>query len=378
MDLSFSEEQLLIKESVEKFIEKDYDFDARNKLLEVEERFSRNNWKSFAELGWLGVALPEEFGGFDGGPVETMLVMEAFGSGMVLEPYISSVVLSGSIINLGGSAAQKKALLPPLIEGDLLLATAFTEKEPTYAPATVNVKAEKQSDNYIINGEKAVVLDAPSADKLIVSARTAGEATDPSGISLLLVDVNAPGITLTPYNTMDGARAANITFTNVQVSASDLIGEAGDGYETLSRAIELTTAALCAHAVGMMQSAYQATLDYIKTREQFGVPIGKFQVLQHRLVDMYMALEQARSMVYMVSIDVASSDALTRQKAVSGAKAYVGKCARLIAQDSVQIHGGVGMTEELNVGHYFRNLTLFCNALGSTDYHLKRYAELTK
>ena len=378
MDLSFSEEQLLIKESVEKFIEKDYDFDARNKLLEVEERFSRNNWKSFAELGWLGVALPEEFGGFDGGPVETMLVMEAFGSGMVLEPYISSVVLSGSIINLGGSAAQKKALLPPLIEGDLLLATAFTEKEPTYAPATVNVKAKKQSDNYIINGEKAVVLDAPSADKLIVSARTAGEATDPSGISLLLVDVNAPGITLTPYNTMDGARAANITFTNVQVSASDLIGEAGDGYETLSRAIELTTAALCAHAVGMMQSAYQATLDYIKTREQFGVPIGKFQVLQHRLVDMYMALEQARSMVYMVSIDVASSDALTRQKAVSGAKAYVGKCARLIAQDSVQIHGGVGMTEELNVGHYFRNLTLFCNALGSTDYHLKRYAELTK
>ena len=378
MDLSFSEEQLLIKESVEKFIEKDYDFETRNKLSETEERFSRENWKQFAELGWLGVTLPEEFGGFSGGPTETMLMMEAFGAGMLLEPYISSVVMSGNLINIGASSAQKKALLPPLIEGDLLLVTAFAETQPQYNPVSVSVQAQKQGDNYVINGEKVVILDAPSADKLIVSARTSGKTTDPSGISLFLVDANAAGVELTSYNTMDGGRAANINFNNVSVSASDLLGTEGEGHDVLSRAIELTTAALCAHAVGMMRSAYEATLEYIKTREQFGVPIGKFQVLQHRMVDMYMNIEQARSMVYMVSIDVTSDDALTRQKAVSGAKAYVGKCARLVAQDSVQIHGGVGMTEELDVGHYFRNLTLFCNTLGSTDFHLKRYAELTK
>ncbi len=378
MDLSFSEEQILIKESVEKFIEKDYDFDTRGKLLETEEGFSRENWKNFADLGWLGVAFPEEYDGFGGGATETMLVMEAFGAGMVLEPYVSTVIVGGNLIEIGGSEAQKKSLLPILIAGDLLLSLAYAEKRSGNNIASVAVTAEKQADGYVLNGEKIVVLGAPSADKLIVSTRTSGDVADESGISLFLVDRSANGVELTSYKTMDGGRAANITFNNVQVAASELLGQEGQGFAILERVTERAIAALCAQAVGMMDVAYKATLEYVKTREQFGIPIGRFQVLQFRLVDMYMSLEQARSMTYMAAIDVNSDDADTRRKAVSGAKAYVGKCARLIAQDSVQIHGGVGITEELDVGHYFRNLTLFCNTLGSTDYHLKRFAELSQ
>ncbi|MDY6829425.1 MAG: acyl-CoA dehydrogenase family protein [Pseudomonadota bacterium] len=373
MDFSLSEEQQLIKESVEKFIEKDYGFEARNKLLAKDDRFSRDLWKQYAELGWLGIALPEEFGGYGGGAVETMLVMEPFGSAMVLEPYLSTVVLGANAVLFAGSDEQKKALLSQVVAGELMLSLAYAEQGSGYALEDVQTKATAAGDGYRLDGEKVVVFNAPSADKFIVSARTSGNRMDEAGISLFVVDAGAEGVELRDYNTMDGGRAANLRLTH---APAELLGGEGEGFEVLDRVIDTATAALCAQALGAMNSAFQKTLEYIKTREQFGVPIGSFQVLQFRAVDMFMAVEASRSMVYMVNMEVANEDVAARRKAVSAAKAYVGKYARAVAQDAVQMHGGVGMTEELDIGHYFRYLTLFCQTFGDTDHHLKRYAQL--
>ena len=375
MDFSLSEEQQLIKESVDKFIAKDYMFEARNKILETEDRFSRDLWKQYADLGWLGMALPEEYGGFGGSAVENMLVCEAFGSAMVLEPYLTTVVMSANALVLAASEDEKKDLLEQIIAGDLLISMAYAEAESGYNLANVSVKASGSAGSYSLNGEKIVVLNAPSADKFIVSARTSGGQSDESGVSLFLVDANADGVALTSYDTMDGGRGANITFTN---ASATLLGTEGEGFVVLEEVIDIATAAICAQALGAMNTAFQRTLEYIKTREQFGVAIGTFQVLQHRLVDMFMAVEASRSMVYMVSMSLASDDADERRAAVSSAKSFMGPEARNLAQDAVQIHGGVGMTEELDVGHYFRYLTLFCGTFGSTDYHLKRFAGLTQ
>lgn len=376
MDFSLSEEQQLIKESVDKFIAKDYLFENRNKILETEERFSRDLWKQYSELGWLGMALPEEYGGFGGSAVENMLICEAFGSAMVLEPYLSSVVMAANALILSDATEdQKKELIEQIIAGDLLISVAYAEETSGYNLANVAVTAAGSGDSYSISGEKIVVLNAPSADKFIVSARTSGEQSDQSGVSLFLVDANASGVELTSYNTMDGARGANITFNNAPAT---LLGTEGQGFEVLDQVIDIATAAICAQALGAMNTAFQRTLEYIKTREQFGVPIGTFQVLQHRLVDMFMAVEASRSMVYMVSMSLSSDDANERRAAVSSAKAFMGPEARKVAQEAVQIHGGVGMTEELDVGHYFRYLTLFCGTFGSTDYHLKRFADLSQ
>lgn len=375
MDFSLSEEQQLIKESVEKFIEKDYSFEARNKLLKTPERFSRALWKQYAELGWLGIALPEEFGGYGGSAIETMLVMEAFGSAMVLEPYLSTVVMGANAVLFGGSDAQKKALLPKVASGELMLALAYAEPTSRYELADVQTKATASAGGYSLSGEKIVVLNGGTADKLIVSARTSGSRLDENGISLFLVDRTAAGVEVNVYDTADGSQAANVRFNG---ATGELLGGEGQGHALLDRVIDTATAALCAQALGAMNSAFRRTLDYTKTREQFGVPIASFQVLQHRLVDMFMSSEASRSMVYMVSMEVMKSDATARRKAVSAAKAYVGQHARAVAQDAVQIHGGVGMTEELDVGHYFRSLTLFCSTFGSTDHHLQRYARLSQ
>lgn len=375
MDFSLSEEQQLIKESVEKFIEKDYAFEARNKLLKTPERFSRALWKQYAELGWLGIALPEEFGGYGGSAIETMLVMEAFGSAMVLEPYLSTVVMGANAILFGGSDAQKKALLPKVAGGELMLSVAYAEPTSRYDLADVQSKATKSTNGYSLSGDKIVVFNGGTADKLIVSARTGGARFDQSGISLFLVDRNASGVEVSVYDTADGSQAANVRFNG---AAAELLGSEGQGHAVLDRVIDTATAALCAQALGAMNSAFRRTLEYSKTREQFGVPIASFQVLQHRMVDMFMSSEASRSMVYMVSMEVMKPDVDARRKAVSAAKAYLGQHARAVAQDAVQIHGGVGMTEELDVGHYFRCLTLFCSTFGSTDHHLQRYAQLSQ
>lgn len=376
MDFQLSDEQKLIRDAVEKFVRNDYGFDARNKLLATDEGFSRENWRQFAELGWLGIPFPEEVGGFGGAMVEILQIMEPFGTAMVLEPYLSTVVLGGSAIDRGAPAGRRQTLLGRLIEGQLMLALAYTESESRFNPADVATRAEKTASGYRLSGKKTVVLDAPSADMLIVSARSAGDRLDTQGISLFLVPADAKGLTLNPYRIMDGGRGADVTLDNVEVGTDALLGEEGEGFDLLEQVIDLGTAAACAQALGAMQAAYQRTVDYLKTRKQFDQPIGAFQALQHRAVDMFIAVESARSMTYMVAMKVGDPDPIERRKAVSAAKQLIGEKARFVAQQAVQLHGGIGMTEELDVGHYFRRLTLFCSQFGTTDYHLRRFADL--
>ena len=377
MDFSFSEEQKLIKDAVEKYVRNDYSFETRNKIVASEEGLDRGVWKQFAELGWLGVSFSEEVGGFGGGAIETNIMMEAFGYGMVVEPYMATIVLGGNALALGGTEAHKQNVLSKVIEGDTLLALAYAEKESGYMLSDVATKAEKSGDSFTISGEKTVVLGGAWADQVIVAARTSGDQRDEQGISLFLVDAKAKGVSVNAYQTMDGARGANIKFDNVSVSADDLVGELDNGYPLLDKIIDTGIAAACAEALGGMAAANDKTLAYMKTREQFGVAIGSFQVIQHRMVDMFMAVESSRSMVTMVALKLGSDDVAERKKAVSAAKVYLGQNARYCAQEAVQLHGGIGMTEELDIGHYFRRLTLFCSLFGSTDYHLDRFADLS-
>jgi alkylation response protein AidB-like acyl-CoA dehydrogenase len=373
MDFSYSDEQKLIKEQVEKFVQNDYSFETRNKILKMDGGFDRSIWQQFAELGWLGVPFSEEDGGFGGGAIETALVMEAFGNGMVVEPYLSTVVLSGNALAFAGSSEQKAELLAGIIGGELLMSVAYAEAKSGYNLANVGTSATKAGENYTISGEKVVVLGGESADKLIVSARTSGGNSDEDGISLFVVDAKAAGVEVRGYKTMDGGRAANISFNN---APAELLGEEGEGFAVLDRVIDYGIVAASAQALGEMNSSFQKTLAYMKTREQFGKAIGSFQVIQHRMVDMFTHVESSRSMLIMSSMKVASSDITERKKAVSGAKVYIGNAARAVAQDAVQLHGGIGMTEELDIGHYFRRLTLFCSIFGSTNHHLKRFADL--
>lgn len=377
MDFSLSEEQKMIKAAVEKYIRNDYDFDARNKAIASEEGFNRKTWQQFAELGWLGVAFPEDAGGFGGGPVETNIMMEAFGYGMLVEPYLATIVLGGNALIFGGSNAQKENVLASVIAGQTLLALAFAEEESGYNLANIKTKAEKSGDGFSISGKKVVVIGGAWADKIIVAARTSGEENDERGISLFLVDSKASGVAVNAYKTMDGSRGANIQFNKVSVSEDDLVGELDDGYQLLEKIIDYGISAACAEALGAMAALNEKTLAYMKTREQFGVPIGSFQVIQHRMVDMFMAVESCRSMVLMLGLKVTNDNVVERKKAVSAAKVYLGQNARSCAQEAVQLHGGIGMSEELDIGHYFRRLTLFCSLFGSTDYHLNRFADLS-
>lgn len=377
MDFSLSEEQKLIKDAVEKFVRNDYDFDTRNKIIASKEGFDRKVWQQFGELGWLGVSFPEEVGGFGGGAIETNIMMEALGYGMLVEPYMATIVLGGNALVFGGTEAQKEAVLSSVIAGETLLALAYTEEESGYNLANVATKAEKSGSGFTITGEKAVVIGGAWADKVVVVARTSGAQCDEQGISLFLVDTKASGVTVNAYKTMDGARGANIKFNNVSVTADDLVGELDNGFQLLDKVIDYGISAACAEALGGMAAVNEKTLAYMKTREQFGVAIGSFQVIQHRMVDMFMAVESSRSMVIMAALKVVSDDVTERKKALSAAKVYLGQNARYCAQEAVQLHGGIGMTEELDIGHYFRRLTLFCSLFGSTDYHLNRFADLS-
>ncbi|MBL4607532.1 MAG: acyl-CoA dehydrogenase family protein [Pseudomonadales bacterium] len=373
MDFSYSDEQKLIKEQVEKFVKNDYSFETRNKILKMDAGFDRSIWQQFADLGWLGVPFSEEDGGFGGGPIETAIIMEAFGNGMVVEPYMSSIVLSGNALSFAGSSEQKAELLAGIIGGELLMSVAYAEAKSGYNLANVSTSAKKSGDAYTVSGEKVVVLGGESADKVIVSARTAGGNTDEEGISLFVVDTKAAGVEVRGYKTMDGGRAANISFND---APAELLGKEGKGLEILERVIDNGIVAASAQALGEMNSSFQKTLEYVKIRKQFGVAIGSFQVIQHRMVDMFTHVESSRSMMIMASTKVSSDDAIERKKGVSAAKVYIGDAARAVGQDAVQLHGGIGMTEELDVGHYFRRLTLFCSIFGSTSYHLRRFADL--
>jgi pimeloyl-CoA dehydrogenase small subunit len=377
MDFSLTEEQQLLKDSVDRFVREHYEFETRRQLAGSSEGYSEDNWKQMAELGWLGVAFPEEYGGIGGGATEIMVIMEGFGRGLVLEPYFATVVLGGNLILHGGSESQKEELLPKLAEGGLKLAFAFAERQARFDLFDIETKAEKSGDGFTINGAKGVVFGAAAADKIIVAARTSGNSRDTDGITLFLVDSDAAGITRRDYTTNDALRASEIAFDGVQVGADAVLGTVDGGYATIERVAELAVAALCAEAVGCMDVLKEETNEYIKTRKQFGQPIGKFQVLQHRMVDILINCEEARSMAYVATAMMDSDDAEERARSVAAAKAQIGKSARFVGQNSVQMHGGMGMTDELKIGHYFKRLTMIDLTFGDRDHHTKRFAAMT-
>ena len=375
MDFNFNEEQTLIQSQVAQFIQRDYEWEKRQVLVASDLGFSSENWKTFAELGWLGISLSEKSGGFGGSALESMIIMEEFGKGLVVEPFLETVILCAGLIDSCGNEEQKADLLGPVISGEMHLALGFTEPQSRFNLADVTTEAKKKNGDYLVSGFKSVVMNGPNADKLIISARTSGKQEDREGISLFVIDKNLEGVSLRNYPTVDGRRASEVTLENVIIPSSSLLSEEGKGYQHLEGAIDGATLAICAEAVGAMEVLYKTTVEYTKTREQFGQAIGKFQVLQHRMVDMFMEYEQSKSLLYMATIKnvEGSKDA---KKAISGLKYQVGKAAKFIGQQSVQLHGGMGVTEELNVGHFFKRLTTIITIFGNTDYHLKRYSQL--
>ena len=376
MNFELSEEQRLLKDSAERFVRENCALERRRALVEEEPGYSEIHWRQMADLGWLGVGVPEEYGGTGGGPLETMVLMEAFGAGLVLEPYFPSVVLGAGLVEKAGSAAQKEAILPAAVAGDLKLAFAWVEPRAGYDLFDVETAAERRGDGYVINGAKGVVLGAASADRIVVSARTAGGSRDPVGIGLFLVDREASGLKLRGYRTVDGLRAAEISLDNVAAGEDAVLGDPQGALPVMEAVAERAIAALCAEAVGAMDVIVRDTAEYLKTRKQFGRPIGAFQVLQHEFTDMLMASEEARSMMYVATLRLAERDPVQRAKAVSGAKHLAGRHGRFIGQTAIQLHGGMGMTEEMAVGHYFKRLTMIDVMFGNEAYHLKRYAAL--
>ena len=375
MDFTFNEEQTLIQDQVDQFVQKEYDWETRQSLSNSDLGFGEDNWKKFAELGWLGISVSEESGGFGGSAIESMLIMEAFGKGLVVEPFLETMIMSGGILDNHGSDQQKSSILEPAIAGEMQLALAYAEPQSRFNLSDVVTEAKEEGENFILNGYKSVVMNGPSADKIIVSARTSGSQMEEEGISLFIVDAASEGLNRTNYKTVDGKRASDITIENLSVSKENIIGPINSGFAILDSAIDTAILAISAEAVGAMEVLYKTTVEYTKTREQFGTAIGKFQVLQHRMVDMFMEYEQCKSLLYMATMkhEEGSADA---KKAISGLKYQVGKAGKFIGQQAVQLHGGMGVTDELNVGHYFKRLTTVGTIFGNTDYHLKKSKSL--
>ncbi len=375
MDFDLSEEQRLLKDSVDGLLADSYDFDQRKKYAKEKGGWSKGVWSKLAEQGLLGLPFSEEDGGFGAGAVETALVMESLGKALVLEPYLATVVLGGGFLRHGGSADQKAAHIPSIIDGSKTLAFAQLEKNSRYDLADVTTTAKKKGSGWVIDGEKFVVLHGETADTLIVSARTKGSQRDRSGIGVFLVPANAKGVTVKGYPTQDGMRAADIRFEGVEVGADAAIGDPENGLPLIERVVDEARIAMCAEAVGAMDESLKSTVEYLKTRKQFGVAIGQFQTLQHRAADMFVALEQARSMSIFATMASDFEDAKERAKAVAAAKVQIGKSLKFVGQQAIQLHGGVGMTMELKIGHYFKRLTMIESTFGDTDYHLRRVSE---
>jgi alkylation response protein AidB-like acyl-CoA dehydrogenase len=375
MDFSFSDEQTLLRDSIHKYLSAKYDTAARMRIVTSAEGYSRECWQEFAELGLLAAPFLEEYGGLGGGAVETMVIMEEFGRRLVVEPFIETVVLAGGLLRDLGSEEQRHTFLPRIIDGSDLWALAWAEAQGRHDLHDIALRAERDGNGYRLNGSKQVVVGAPWAGRLIVSARTSGAQRDRRGISLFIVDKSQSGIDCRDYATVDGRRAADIVFDDVAVGSEMRVGPEGDGVAGLERAVDHAIAALCAEAVGAMDELNRTTRDYARLRKQFGVPLAKFQVLQHRMVDMFIAYEQALSMSYLATLALAG-DEPGRAKAISGAKVQVGEAAKFIGQQAVQIHGGMGMSDELEVGRYFKRLTAINVQFGTPDHHLGRYLQV--
>ena len=374
MDIQLTEEQELLRSSIQRFLREQYDFDERRKIVATDEGWSRKHWKSFAELGLCAAPFQESSGGLGGGSLATMIVMQEFGRSLVVEPYFETVVLAGGLIEEVASPEQRQAFLPKIIEGEAIWALAWAEGRSRYDFNNVTTTARRQGDKFVLSGTKAAVVGAPWADKLIVSARTSGGPRDRVGVSLFVVDRHSPNLHLQSFKTIDGRRAAELTLMDVEVPAGQLLGIEGEGVAALEACRDRAIAALCAEAVGAMSVLNSATLEYSKARKQFGVALGSFQVLQHRMVDMFIALEEAISLTQHLNLSLAAQEP-NGSKLASGAKSKVGYAARFVAEQAVQLHGGMGMSDELNVGHYFKRINSINVQFGDPTYHLMRYAQ---
>jgi pimeloyl-CoA dehydrogenase small subunit len=375
MDFDFTEEQRLLRESVDRLLADRYTFDKRKTYLAEPDGWSRALWAQYAELGLLGLPFAERHGGFGGGGIELMLVMEAFGRALALEPYLATVVLAGTALRLAGSEAQQAALVPRVAEGELLLAFAHGERQARYDLSDVLTKARPKAGGWVLDGAKSVVAHGDGAGTLLVSARTAGERNDAAGITLFLVDAAANGVARRSYTMRDGTRAAEISLSGVELGSDAVLGEPGAAFAVIERVVEAGIAATAAEAVGAMETMQAMTLEYLKTRQQFGRPIGQNQALQHRATEMFVSLEQGRSMAMLAAMMVDEPNAAERAHNIAMAKVGVGQAARFVSQNAVQLHGGIGMTEEYAVGHYFRRCMVIEHSFGDTAHHLSRLAD---
>lgn len=373
MDFSLNEVQTMLDDSIEKFLAKDYDFDFRQANAASELGYSADVWKTFAELGWTAVPFSEADGGFDGGPVEMMVVMQQFGRGLVIEPYLANIVLAGGVLSAAATTAQKEQWLHPIIGGELQAALAFVEPQGRYDINNIETTATADGDGWVINGKKGVVLNGGHADLLIIPARTSGSSTDTDGISLFAVDATADGVTRRAFPTFDAHQAAEIDLSNVKVDTATVLGDIDAGFSTLERVIDDATLAVCAEALGIMRVLTDKTVEYTKTRTQFGVPISSFQALQHRMVDMLTACEQTYSLlIWAITANADGTD--EAKKAVSAIKYQIGTAGKKVGQEAVQLHGAMGVTWELDVAHYFKRLTAIGQMFGSADWHLDKLA----
>ena len=374
MDIQLTEEQELLRNSVQRLLKDQYDFDSRRKILVSEDGWSRKRWDEFAEMGLLAASFPEEFGGIGNASLANMIVMLEFGRNLVVEPFFETVVLAGSLIDEAGSQSQREELIPAIAEGKAVWALACTERKSRYSLNEVTSTALRNGNDYILTGAKSAVIAAPWADKLIVSARTSGGARDRDGVSLFIVDRQSANLHLKSFRTIDGRRAAEMTLDNVRIAASQMLGEEGNGVAILEACRDRAIGALCAEAIGAMTELNSATLDYTKTRKQFGVTLGKFQVLQHRMVDMFIALEESISLMQHLNLTLAAKE-LNSSKLASGAKSRIGDAARFVGEQAIQLHGGMGMSDELKVGHYFKRIAAINIQFGDPAFHLMRFAQ---
>lgn len=379
MDFQYSEEQQLLADSVARLADQHYDFESRKRVIASELGHSPAAWAQLAELGLTALTLPGAHGGYDGGALDLVATLETIGQSLMLEPFVSTVGLGARLIARLGTPAQQQALLPAVADGSVMLALAHAEHDSRHDTSQVSARAVRHASGWRLTGSKSLVLDAPMAGKLVVSARTAGETDDAAGVSLFLVDTSCPGVEMKSLRTQDNRRAADIALNDVMVPAEALLGAEGGAHEALVEALDFATVLECAEAVGAMRSANLATLEYLKTRRQFGVPIGSFQALQHRLVDMFVSAEQARSITLLACsrVDAAARGEISaseRMRGVSAAKVKVCEAARHVGQEAIQLHGGMGMTQEMKVAHTFKRLTMIAQTLGDADWHLERFA----
>ncbi len=374
MNFELTEEQQMLQDSVARFVADNYELEKRTGLVASEQGFSSEHWQTMAELGWLGMAFSEADGGFGGNQVDTMVMMEQMGKGLVLEPFLASVVLGGGALRRAGSAEQKAALLPGVIDGSRQLTLAYAEPQARFDLHDLTTTARADGGDFVLNGHKSMVLNAATATQLIVSARTSGGQIDENGISLFIVDADAEGVSLESFPTVDGLRASEISFKDVRVPAENLLGEQDKGFAVLQATANDGILAIAAEAVGALEVLYKDTVAYTQEREQFDHPLSDFQVLQHKMVEMFMEYEQCKSLLYRATLETVQGDDATAQRTIHALKHLIGKAGILIGENAVQLHGGMGMTEELRVGHYFKRLLVIDSQFGNADFHLQKFA----